>query len=281
MRKINTDLPEYLYQSTITPLIDLLNIDKEDKEVPWNTFGGSIYAGQRFIDYLNSEREFKIDANITGIVASMGVASLPFFDYVKGAEQSDLMVHSTTGGSNHSHSNEFLYNALAEKINEAKFKEVTGKEFKSVMLAEGDERIDVWITGKQAGYIGFYDETYNLLDKTASLDGKINAKDLEYSLPENIAIKYGLKPKENKINNNDMEIKDVTIDMLKKNNVDFYNSILKEGRERVSAISKYAQYDPEKANEIINSGRDLTIEDVEHFMEKKFNKQNIVNLEEG
>ncbi|HHE64769.1 MAG TPA: hypothetical protein ENL09_01985 [Bacteroidetes bacterium] len=282
MRKINTDLSDYIGSYSITALIDKVDSINEDAEIDWNSFGGSTSAGQKFIDYLNN-KENVLNANVTGMAASMGAALLPFFDNVRGAKQADVMIHSATGGAKSTlkHTNKFLYEALAKKIDEVKFEEITGKKLKSVMFAEGEDRVDVWLTGKQAGYIGLFDETYNLLDKSASLNERVNVKELDYSLPENIAIKYGLKPKENKINNNDMEIKDITIDMLKTNNVDVYNAILKEGRERVSAVSKYAQYDPEKANEIINSGRDLTIEDVEHFMEKKFNKQNIVDLEEG
>lgn len=287
MRKINTDLSDYIASYSITALIDQVDSIKEDAEITWNSFGGSTYAGNKFIDYLNN-KENVLNANVTGLAASMGAAILPFFDNVRGAEQSDVMIHSATGGAQSTlkHTNEFLYQSLSKKIDEVKFKEVTGKELKAVMLAEGENRVDVWLTGKQAGYIGLFDETYNLLDKAASLNDKVKAKELDYSLPENIAIKYGFKQNKLEINNNnDMDVKDITIDMLKNNNVDVYNSILEKGKKaeqnRVAEIMEYAENDMEKANSIISSGNELTKKDVAHFMEKKFSKQNVADLEEG
>jgi len=287
MRKINTDLSDYIDSYSITALIDEFDAVKEDSEISWNSFGGSVYAGQKLIEYLNS-KENSITANVSGIVASMGAVLLPFFDKVIGSKQADVMIHSATGGAKQTlkHSNQFLYEALAKKIDEVKFKEVTGKELKKVMIAEDDERVDVWLTGKQAGYVGLFDETYDLLDKAASLNDKVKLNELDYDLPENIAQKYGLKPKKNNTNNsNDMEIKDVTASELKTGNVDVYNSILEIGKKaeqsRTASIMKYAKYDLEKANALINSGDSLTVEHVEHFMEKKFNIKKVDELEVG
>jgi ATP-dependent protease ClpP protease subunit len=267
-------------------LINEIDSVKEDSEITWNSFGGSVYAGQKFIDYLNN-KENKLSANVTGIAASMGAAILPFFDSIRGAIQSDIMIHSASGGAKSTlkNSNEFLYNALAKKIDEVKFKEVTGKELKTVMMAEDDERVDVWITGKQAGYIGLFDETYDLLDKAASIKGEINIGELDYQLPENIKSKYGLNTKQNQTNNNDMEVKDVTVDVLQKENKAVYDTIGAAAKtaeiSRVAAIMKYAEHDMKKATEIINSGKELSTEDVEYFMEKKFNSEKIDELEEG
>ncbi|MDX5586091.1 MAG: ATP-dependent Clp protease proteolytic subunit [Aureibaculum sp.] len=286
MKKINTDLSDYIGSYAITALIDQVDSVKEDAEITWNSFGGSTYAGNKFIDFLNN-KEYVLNANVTGLAASMGAVILPFFDNVRGAKQADVMIHAASGGvkSTLKHTNEFLYEALSKKIDEAKFKEITGKELKSVMLGEDEDRVDVWLTGAQAGEIGLFDETYSLLDKAAKLDVKVNIKELDYSLPEKIAIKYGFKQNKLEINSNDMEVKDITIDMLKANNVNVYNSIFEEGKkanqERVATISKYAKYDSEKANEIIESGRDLSIKDVEHFMEKKFNNKKVDELEIG
>ncbi len=289
MRKINTDLPEYIAEYSITALIDKIEESKEDGEIDWNSFGGSSYAGQRFADYLNNKGDFKLGANVTGMALSMGAVLLPFFDYSKGANQSDIMLHSVSGGaqSTRKHTNEFLYAALAKKIDEVKFEKITGKKLKDVMLAEGDERVDVWLTGKQAGEIGLFDETYDLLAKAASYK-KIDIKNLGYKLPENIAKKYGLIKEDNSktnIINSDMEIKDVTASMLKSGNADVYSSILEVGKkaeqDRTAAIMKYAKYDMDKANEILKSGESLTTEHVEHFMEKKHAALKLAELEDG
>lgn len=286
MRKINTDLPEYIFYYTINSLIEKILEEKEDSEISWNSKGGSVWAGFQFIDFLNTN-ENKLTANVTGVAASMGAILLPFFSHVKGANQADLMLHSSSGGekSTVKNTNKTLYEALAKKINEVKFKEITGHELKDVMMAEGENRIDVWFTGKQAKQFGLFDESYDLFEKAASISSDVDFEELGYTLPENIAEKYGLKSKENNLIDNSMDIKDVTASLLKTGNVDVYNSILETGKKaeqsRTASIMKYAKYDMEKANSLINSGEVLTVEHVEHFMEKKFNNAKIAELEEG
>lgn len=284
MKKVNTDLPEFIFNSSITALIDELNDIKEDIEITWDSFGGSTAAGQKWIDYLNDRKE-KTDARVAGIVASMGATALPFFSNVKGAIQSDVMLHRVAGGeaSTHQHTNEFFFKALSKKINKDRFKEVSGYSLKEVFLPKDPtaDRINVWLTGKEAGYIGLYDETFDLLDKAATIKPKINVDDLDYDLPEQIAIKYGFKTQIK----NDMEIKDVTAHALKTGNVEVYNSIVDDAKKaeqrRVSAIMKYAQHDMDKANEMIKSGAELTPEDVEHFLERKYNKETVENIEQN
>jgi ATP-dependent protease ClpP protease subunit len=283
MKKINTDLPEYIFPFTVSALIDKINEFSEESEISWNSWGGGTGAGQTFIDFLNT-KEIKLTANVSGYAASMGAVILPFFDRVIGSKQSDIMIHSVGGGikSTRRHTNEFLLEALRKKVDEKKFKEVTGLELERVMLAEEDERIDVWLTGEKAGYIGFFDETYDLLeDKAALLKGKVDLKELKYDLPQNIAEKYGYQIKIK----NDMEIKDVTKVALKSGNSTVYDEIYDEGKKaeanRVKEIMKYAEFDMDKANEIIESGKEMTKDDVAYFIEKKFNKETIEDLEEN
>jgi len=282
MKKLNTNLPYYIDSYSIPELINKIEEEKEDVEVSWNSMGGSVYAGQQFADYLNN-KENKLNANVTGIAASMGAVLLAFFDNVKGANQSDVMLHSVWGGaaSTVAHTNKFLYEALAKKIDEDKFKKITGKELKAVMLAEGEAREDVWLTGKQAKQIGLFDESYDLLKPKAN-SVELPSAEIGYKIPDHIKNKY------NKVENNtkiDMEIKDLKIDDLRSGNPELYNSIVKIGVEQkkaqVNKVAKYAEYDFEKFQELIKNDSDLTPEDVEHFMEKKFNAKKIEDLEEG
>jgi len=283
MIKINTDLPTFIYSWTVSELIDLINEVKEDAELSWDSWGGSTGSGQKFVDFLNN-REHKLNANVAGYVASMGTVMLPFFNHVKGAKQADVMIHALEGGvkSTRKHTNEFLYKALAKKINEAKFKEITGHELKTVMLAEDEDRVDVWFTGEDAEKMGLFDETYDLLDKAASFK-TVDFKDISYDVPENIKNKYTKQAKIVKSNNNEMEITEVKQADLKSGNPSVYNAIIEEGKKaeqtRVAGIMKYAKYDMDKANELIEKGATLSVENVEHFMEKKFNKTTLTNLE--
>jgi ATP-dependent protease ClpP protease subunit len=287
MEKLYTHLPSFLDYASVSELINQIDSEKEDKEITWNGGGGLTGAGQVFMSYLRDSK-FKVNSDTAGLAASMDAFLIPCFNYSKGANECDIMIHSVAGGVNstHNHTNELLYKAWEQKIDLVKFKEITGKNLKDVMFPEDGNRIDVWLTGKQCGQEGIklFDETYNLLDKAASVD-KVDLSKLDYKLPENIKQKYGLKKEINLTNKNDMEIKDVTVDKLASGNVDVYNSMIglgeKKNQERVKKVMKYAQYDLEKAAEIINDGRDLTLEDVEHFMEKKHNKKAVVDLENG
>jgi len=283
-RKIATDLPEFIFSYTINSLIDKINETDEDYEISWNSKGGSVWAGNQFIDFLNNDKK-QSTANVTGVAASMGAVMLAFFTKTKGANQADLMIHSAVGGASSTMkaTNEFLYKALSKKIDSKKFKESTGKDLKEVMMASEDQRVDVWFTGKQAAYFGLLDESYDLLEKSASIDNKTDFKELGYELPENLKEKYGLINIHT--NKNEMEIKDVTASMLLTGNKEAYDSIFEAGKQaeqtRVSEIMKYAQYDMNKANEIVKSGKSLSIADVEHFMTKKFDTAKLNELELG
>ena len=286
-KKLNTSLPAYIDLYSTNRLIEEIELEKQDVELPWNSFGGSIYGGQQFIDFLN-KNENKVDANVSGIAASMGAVALPFFNKVIGANQADVMIHSLRGGAKSTalHTNTFLYKALAKKIDEAKFEEITGKKLKQVMLADEENRVDVWITGKQAAYIGLFDEAYDLLDKAATLESKVDFDDIGYKVPDNILQKFGISKKENtpEIKNViDMEIKNVTAEELKSGNPTVYKSILDAGKkaeqERVDEIMEYAEHDMDKANAIIKSGESLSKKDVAHFVEKKFNAEKIDKIE--
>lgn len=279
-KKIYTDLPYFIDSSSITQLIARIEENEEDAEISWNSFGGSVYAGQQFADFLNNE-DMKLEANVTGIAASMGAALLPFFNRVKGSEQSDIMLHSAGGGGGASmkHTNQFLYEALAKKINEEAFEKITGHKLKTVMLAEGENKIDVWFTGKDAKKMGLFDEVYNLIDpKSNNLSLPID--NLGYDLPETVKNKYA---KINKIIT--MEVKDLTASKLQAENPELYNSIIAATKtaeqKRVADIMKYAKFDFEKATEMIKSGAELQIADVEHFVEKKFNLEKVESLENG
>jgi len=148
------------------------------------------------------------------------------------------------------------------------------------MLAEGENRVDVWFTGKQAKEFGLFDESYDLLEKAALIDNKTDFKQLGYELPTQIKEKYGINVKTNK---SDMEIKDVTASMLQSGNKEAYDAIFNAGKkaeqERVSEIMEYGKYDIEKANELVKSGNELSKKDVAYFIEKKVNSQKVENLE--
>lgn len=288
MRKINTDLPYYIGAYSITALIDEVSAVEEDAEITWESTGGTTWGGQKFIDHLNN-RKSKLTARITGIAASMGAVILPFFDYVIGAEESEVMIHAARGGeeSTLKATNVFLYKALAKKINEVKFEQITGYNLKKVML--GEERVNVWFDGTKAKKMGLFDETFSLLKgKSASLISNIDISELDYELPENIKEKYGLitkQAKNVKSNHNEMEIKDVTASMLQNGNKEAYDAIFNAGKQayksKVARVMKFAKYDIPKATEILDKDAEFGEEELEYFIEKKHDAKKVVEIEDG
>ena len=275
MRKINTNLPYFIDVYSMNALINEIEESDDDREISWNSLGGSVYAGQQFADFLNN-KEGSLTANVSGIAASMGASLLPFFDKVKGAAQSDIMLHSASGGpgAKMKHTNEFLYEALKKKVDEEKFEKITGYKLRTVMLAEGDERVNVWFTGKDAKQMGLFDEVYDLLNSKNNIE--LPSNDIGYEIPKGIKEKYGYIKKENmsldlsKLQSEHKELYDSIV-----------NSVKKAELDRIKKILPYARYDFEKAEELINSGEELSVEHVEYFMEKKYNAQKVQNLEDG
>ena len=282
MKKINTDLPESINAAYISRLINKIEEEKQDVELSWLSYGGNIWAGNNFIDFLNNHDK-KVDANISGIAASMGAVMLPFFNKTKTAFQADFMIHSMAGNQNNvDTTNNFLYEALSKKIDEVKFENITGHKLKTVMTAKEDSRFDVWFTGKDAVEFGLVDEGYDLLIKENSV--KIPKENLGYDIPKEILEKYNKKSNisTNK-NNNQMDIKDITIDLLEKENKAVFDAMLKKGKSieknRVSQILKYASHNLDKANEIIKSGEEITFDEVAELTAEKTNLAKVADLE--
>lgn len=289
MKKIYTALPEFIDYEPVTQLINLIESEKEDSEVTWNGRGGFTAASQIMMAYLQSTDK-TVHSDTAGLAASANAFLIPFFKYSKGANQADIMIHSVAGGeeSTQNHTNKLMYDTWANKIDLDKFKELTGKTLKQVLFS--NERIDVWLTGKQCGQNGIklFDETYDL-SKAASLTSNIELDKLGYELPEEIKNKYFKKAKIVKSNINSMEIKDVTAEMLQSGNKVAYDVIFNAGKAaheaaekvRIAEIKKYAKYDNDKAFEMIEKGATLQPADVEHFIEKKYDTSKVAELEEG
>lgn len=287
MKRLTTPYTSSFDNWSTTSLIQEIEKAADDVELAYTSFGGSTSYGQEFARFLSKHTK-KVSADVSGMVASMGFYILPFFYGVKGAEQADLMIHSVLSNEAPTkHTAQFFYDALSKKINKQKFAEITGHKLKDVVFATGDQRVNIWITGKQAGEIGLFDETYSLLDKAAGLDKFSIPSFLSYEIPEVVKQKYAkvenilITQKQEK---NDMDISQLTKDALKSGNPVLFAEIQKEAQvkeqKRVSQISKYAYIDEKKAKEIIESGESLTIEDVEYFMEKKAGLDKVAELED-
>jgi len=263
MKKLYTNHPEVIDNDSINLLINEIQ-EIEDNEIEisnWTSFGGSVWAGNNFIDYLKTTDK-EISVRVSSIAASMGADLLPFFKKTTGAEESDIMIHSTLASMSKlaKKTNQQLYDALISKIDDEKFKKITGYYLKDVMFLEGEDRKDIWLTGKEAFEIGLFDEIYNLstegkTEKTAKeailKDYKLVAG-LDYELPDKFKNKTSINKRE--------EV--MKIDELKTSHPQLYVEVLEEGKkqgkdaekDRVNTWMVFNDIDPEKVKTGIESG---------------------------
>ncbi len=272
-KKYNTDLPEFIQSTYVNRMINELESFEENQiEMSWSSYGGSVWAGMQFADYLkNTDKE--ITARVTGIAASMGASLLPYFKKVIGAKQTDVMLHSTSTSVSQlaRKTNQELYDILKTKINEEKFEEITGQKLKTIMFLEGEERKDVWLSGEQAYKIGLFDE---LIDLTPEKKNEINLQlvaELDYKLPERL------------LNTNKKEKENMTIDELKTSHPELYAQVLEDGKkvgskeataalkaekDRINTWMVFNDIDPEKVKKGIESGEAMTEAQRTEFLRK-------------
>jgi ATP-dependent protease ClpP protease subunit len=286
MKRLTTPHTSSFDNWSTTQLIQEIEKVADDVELAYTSFGGSTAYGQELARFI-SKHSKKVSADVSGMVASMGFYILPFFENVKGAEQADLMIHSVLSNEAPTkHTAQFFYDALSKKINKNKFAEITGHKLKDVVFATGDQRVNIWITGKQAGEMGLFDETYSLLDKAADLNQFSIPSILSYDIPEVIKEKYAktatiiIPQEKQKQEKNDMDITQLTKEDLMTGNPVLVAAIKEDERKRIGKIAKYFAVDEKKAQDIIDSGKNLTIEDVEYFMEKKAGLEKVAELED-
>lgn len=274
MKTYNSDLPTFIGRYTVSKLINELDLISEDVEMPWYSYGGDVWAGMGFADYLQTSNK-KILARVTGVAASMGSALLPYFSKVVGAKQADIMLHSVSSDNEKiaKEKNKQLYDILKTKINEPKFKEITGHELKTIMFLEKKDRIDVWITGQDAYDIGLFDELIDLtpeekMKNEAILQEIKLVASLDYKLPERLLNKneHSQTPKKEKMK----------IDELKASHPELYAEVLEQGKKdgltaeqnRVNAWMVFNDVDPEAIKKGIESGVEMTKAQELTFMRK-------------
>lgn len=268
MKRLNTNRPQFIDSFSMNELInEIESISDNEIEVSWNSFGGSLWAGWQFADFMQNTDK-KISARVTGLAASMGGVLLAYFDKVTGTKQADVMLHSvrTNVSSITDKSNTELYNVLKSKIDEQKFKEVVGEDLKTIMFLKGEERKDIWITGEQAFEIGLFDELIDLTpdevkNSNVLADLKLAAS-LDYELPEN----YKLNINQNNNNNNNHSINQKSIKMdvteLKAKHPEVFAQVFDSGKtagvsaekDRVNTWLVFNDLDSNKVKAGIESG---------------------------
>jgi len=273
MKKFNTDLPTYIGIYSMNRLINEIELmDDNEIEMSWYSYGGDVWAGNSLADFLTSSAK-KIDARVTGVAASMGALLLAYFNKVIGAKQANIMIHSVSADVDKvaETKNQELYDVLKLKIDEPKFKEVTGTELKTIMFLKGEDRKNIWLTGQEAFDVGLFDELIDLTpeEKTkndAMLSELRLSASLDYKLPDRLLNNSEITNKQIK--------KSMDINELKTEHPELYAQVLKEGKnsgvtegvtsgiktekDRVNAWMVFNDVDPEKVKTGIESGETMT-----------------------
>ena len=137
--------------------------DGSNVHVVLKSYGGGLWDGWESCFAL---QKFKGHSTVDtpGVSASFGIAFMSFADKRICSSQAKFMIHAVAGGTEkvNKESKKELYDILAKVINLDKFKEVTGKTLKDVMIPLNGERVDIWLNAKEAKKVELIHEIYNL-----------------------------------------------------------------------------------------------------------------------
>lgn len=285
--------------SILTPLFSFIVEDiiarineipiEDDLDVLLNSPGGSVFAGWTVGSVL-AERKGKVKIKVAGHAASMAPALLLFADSTEALDVTQFMLHRADMFVENDEEKELLaqinkdlFKKLSSKIDGFKLKEIKGVTLKEIF--EGEERINVWLTAKEAKEIGLIDKVVKLERKsvTAYYGEEISAilkpvaeKVIEEKTPK-VEIKDIVKPIKNK-NPKKMDKKE-----LMAQHPDLYNEIMQDGatleRDRIEAWTSFSTIDVKAVAEGIKSGEAITNKDFAAFAEKQISNNALKNAE--
>lgn len=140
---------------------DLNENPDEDVTMRINSPGGSVLAGWGIIAKMQ-ERKGKVNVKIDGGAMSMAAMISLFADHVEALDVSTIMLHRAFGYTDTQDQkdwlnriNKDLRSKIEAKVDAEQFEKVTGH--KVADLFEKEERIDLYLSAKQAKQIGIVD----------------------------------------------------------------------------------------------------------------------------
>lgn len=155
-----------------------------------NSPGGDVFAGYGIVQKMR-EMDAKVIAKVDGIAASMAGFLLLFADEVQMGTQARLMIHRADGRVENDEQQAFLDGvnkdlkaALKSKVDSKKLKELKGVTIEQIF--NPSQRMDVWLTAKEAKAIGLVDKVIKLTaDKISALeDFTPSIAAMGYTVPE-------------------------------------------------------------------------------------------------
>ncbi|KKN55737.1 hypothetical protein LCGC14_0579470 [marine sediment metagenome] len=248
-----------------------------------NTPGGDVMAGWGIIAKMQEHGD--ITMKIDGSVASMGTFIAIFANKVEALDVSKIHLHRASADVDNQEDQDFvddvnadLKKKLKAKIDEAKFKEITGVSINQ--LFDADENITVTLSAKQAKEVGLVDKVITLKpsEVKAFQDKYFKIAALKNDVDEPVT-----QPIKNKPKSKTMSIETLKIEALKAEHPDIFKEIYDQGvnaeRDRVGAWATFLDVDSKKVIKAIKEGDDLTATATAELTRKSVTAKALKNIE--
>lgn len=255
---------------------ELSQDNSEPLDVYINSGGGEVFGGWSMANRVTNYPG-KTTAIIEGAAYSMAAAILPFFDTVKALNVSDIMIHKgrMRGDDEETKTRLKRYNtslraALEKKVNQDKFKEVTGYTLDDV-FSEDENAPDVYMSAMDGQKIGLVDEVIQLTDE---LQATINNKLVAFASPKNSNTPPNNTPPKKTI---------MDINELKTKHPELYDQVkdlgAKDECDRVMSWRVWDKVDPKAVDKGIESGKQISQKQLSEFSMKYMAKNHVENME--
>lgn len=295
-----------LYGSIFTGTsVDFINAINEANEgddlvVRVNSPGGDVQQGWGMIAKF-SEFQGKKTVKIDGAAYSMGLFFAAYADEVEALDVSQFMVHraafpdwyeenymSDSDRENLTNINKSLRSAFENKINVDAFEELKGVTMKQLFSL--DERVDVFLTAKEAKKIGLINKIVNITPKKKK---DINASMMQVAAHHgfkdikgfnNVESFKDAKPTQEAADNLivKQKTKKMTKEELKANHPGLFAEVVgigvSEERDRVGAWLKFNDIDASAVTTGIESGENISQTAMADFQRKSFSKNELNSM---
>ncbi len=248
-----------------------------------NTPGGDVFAGWGIIAKMQEHGD--ITMKIDGSVASMGTFITIFANNVEALDVSKIHLHRASMFVDGQEDQDFLDSVNADlkkklkaKIDEAKFKEITGVSINQ--LFDADKRVNVTLTAKEAKAVGLVDKVITLKPSEAKA---FQEKYFKIAASENGVDEPVTQPIKNKPKFKPMSVETLKIEALKAEHPDLFKEIYDQGvnaeRDRVGAWATFLDVDSEKVIKAIKEGDELTATATAELTRKAVSIKALGNIE--
>ena len=277
-----------IYSFTAEEFINKLNSipTEEPITVRLNSPGGSVFAGWGMIAAI-TEREGETLLKVDGNAASMAFIMTLFFDKVEALDVTGFMVHRASAYIETPDDqkmldtvNEQLREKLKARVDDLKFKEITGISIDDIFDAE--IKRDIWLSAKDAQKIGLVDKVVRLEPREIdAINDKLVAFADVFNKEVDDTQGSDGKDDDNNNSNNQKNKKVMDLNSFRNEHPDIYAQVINIERDRVLAFLAFAALDLEGVKKKIEDGSELTQQFTAEMVNKAISSKLIEAVEKG